>query len=89
MQSLLYLIEEADAHYRVGRYNLALKKYIAIQKVWRYISLLHMLLLNASYQIFNEIEDDQYDFHGYNLRKFTINIYMKSVPEYLTHCLSY
>ncbi|KAF9788345.1 NMDA receptor-regulated protein 1a [Thelephora terrestris] len=28
---------------------------------------------------FNEFEDDQYDFHGYSLRKFTINIYMNLV----------
>ncbi|KAG2003328.1 NMDA receptor-regulated protein 1a [Coprinopsis cinerea AmutBmut pab1-1] len=28
-------------------------------------------------KVFDEIEDDQYDFHGYNLRKFTINIYTK------------
>ncbi|KAF8223436.1 N-terminal acetyltransferase A, auxiliary subunit [Tricholoma matsutake] len=59
MQSLLYLIEEADTHYRNGKLNLALKKYMAIQR------------------IFDEIEDDQYDFHGYNMRKFTINIYLK------------
>ncbi|KAF8067854.1 NMDA receptor-regulated protein 1-domain-containing protein [Lyophyllum atratum] len=61
MQSLLCILEEADAHYRNGKPNLALKKYLAVQK------------------IFNEIEDDQYDFHGYNLRKFTLNIYMKLV----------
>ncbi|KAG6836733.1 hypothetical protein H0H93_004139 [Arthromyces matolae] len=61
MQSLLYLIEEGDAHYRSGKLNLALKKYHAVQKV------------------FNEIEDDQYDFHGYNIRKFTLNIYTKLV----------
>ncbi|KAF5352217.1 hypothetical protein D9758_009235 [Tetrapyrgos nigripes] len=58
MQSLLYLLEEADAHRRNGKPNLALKKYLAVQK------------------IFNEIEDDQYDFHGYCLRKFNINIYL-------------
>ncbi|KAK0446042.1 NMDA receptor-regulated protein 1-domain-containing protein [Desarmillaria tabescens] len=58
MQSLLYLIEEADAQNRIGKINLALKKYTAIQK------------------IFDEIEDDQYDFHGYSMRKFTINIYL-------------
>ncbi|KAG7446845.1 N-terminal acetyltransferase A, auxiliary subunit [Guyanagaster necrorhizus] len=58
MQSLLYLIEEADAQNRSGKINLALKKYIAIQKV------------------FDEVEDDQYDFHGYSMRKFTINIYL-------------
>jgi peptide alpha-N-acetyltransferase len=30
-------------------------------------------------QIFDEIEEDQYDFHGYNLRKFTINAYLECV----------
>jgi peptide alpha-N-acetyltransferase len=33
MQSLLYLIEEADAHYRSGKLSLALKKYMAVQRV--------------------------------------------------------
>lgn len=33
MQSLFYLLEEAEAHRRAGRLNLALKKYAAIQKV--------------------------------------------------------
>ncbi|KAF8624974.1 hypothetical protein AX15_005610 [Amanita polypyramis BW_CC] len=58
MQSLLFLTESADAYYRAGKLNLALKKYTAIQKA------------------FNEFEDDQYDFHGYNIRKFTINVYL-------------
>jgi hypothetical protein len=30
-------------------------------------------------QIFDEVEDDQYDFHGYSMRRFAINIYLKSV----------
>ena len=33
MQSLLYLTEEADAQLRIGNYAMALKKYVAIQKV--------------------------------------------------------
>jgi len=33
----------------------------------------------AVQKTFNEFEDDQYDFHGYSLRKFTINIYMNLV----------
>ncbi|KAF9457543.1 NMDA receptor-regulated protein 1-domain-containing protein [Collybia nuda] len=79
MQSMLYLIEEADSQYRNGKLNLALKRYINITK------------------IFSEIEDDQYDFHGYNLRKFTINIYTKllkwedklrSHPAYIHAALS-
>ena len=32
---------------------------------------------HAVQKIFNEVEDDQYDFHGYSLRRFTINIYMR------------
>ncbi|KAI0341366.1 N-terminal acetyltransferase A, auxiliary subunit [Trametopsis cervina] len=61
MQSVLFLIEDADNHRRNGNLGMALKRYHAIQK------------------IFNEIEDDQYDFHGYSLRKFTVNIYMNMV----------
>ena len=37
----------------------------------------------ASIQVFDEIDDDQFDFHGYNLRKFTINIYFKYVLGYI------
>lgn len=67
MQSLLFLLNEADAYRRNGKLNLALKKYMAVKK------------------IFDEFEDDQFDFHGYNLRKFTINIYLKYV--YIALCL--
>lgn len=66
MQSLLFLLSEADAYRRNGKLNLSLKKYIAVKKV------------------FDEFEDDQFDFHGYNLRKFTINIYLK----YFCFCFS-
>ncbi|KAF8970163.1 NMDA receptor-regulated protein 1-domain-containing protein [Flammula alnicola] len=59
MQSLLFLLEEADAYRGNGKPNLALKRYMAVKKV------------------FDDYEDDQFDFHGYNLRKFTINIYIK------------
>ncbi|KAK7684976.1 hypothetical protein QCA50_011811 [Cerrena zonata] len=31
-------------------------------------------------KVFNEIEDDQYDFHGYSLRRFTINVYLSMIP---------
>lgn len=30
-------------------------------------------------KIFNEIEDDQYDFHGYSMRKFNLNVYLEYV----------
>ncbi|OSD08807.1 NMDA receptor-regulated protein 1a [Trametes coccinea BRFM310] len=61
MQSLLYLTEEADAQLRLGNLAMALKKYVAIQK------------------IFDDFEDDQFDFHGYSVRKFTINIYLNTL----------
>ncbi|THH29718.1 hypothetical protein EUX98_g4478 [Antrodiella citrinella] len=35
---------------------------------------------HAIQKVFNEIEDDQYDFHGYSLRRFTLNIYLDLIP---------
>ncbi|KAH8102267.1 NMDA receptor-regulated protein 1a [Cristinia sonorae] len=35
---------------------------------------------HAVQKVFNELEDDQYDFHGYSLRRFTLNIYMNLIP---------
>ena len=32
---------------------------------------------DAIHRIFDVFEDDQFDFHGYSVRKFTINIYLK------------
>ncbi|KAH8116094.1 NMDA receptor-regulated protein 1a [Phellopilus nigrolimitatus] len=78
MQSLLYLTEEADAQNRLGRLGLALKKYLAIQKV------------------FDDFNNDQYDFHFYSLRRFTINPYigllhwedaLQSQPAYVKSAL--
>ena len=59
MQSVQFLIEDADSYRRNGDLAMALKKYHSLQK------------------IFNEFEDDQFDFHGYSLRKFAVNIYLK------------
>jgi hypothetical protein len=55
---------------------MALKRYVAVQKV-REARSYRRSKAEALSQTFNEFEDDQYDFHGYSLRKFTINIYMK------------
>ncbi|KAH9932197.1 NMDA receptor-regulated protein 1-domain-containing protein [Fomitopsis serialis] len=30
-------------------------------------------------KVFNEFEDDQFDFHGYSLRRFTINVYLDMI----------
>lgn len=80
MQSLLYLTEEADAHRRQGKLHHALKKYHAVRKVIIYDYCDHHPLAELCCgQVFEEFEDDQFDFHGYSLRKFTINIYLKYV----------
>jgi hypothetical protein len=76
MQSLFYLAEEGDAHYRSGKWNLALKKYYAIQKV-SWVTFIPRCADASRMQVFDEIEDDQYDFHGYSLRKFTAGIYVE------------
>ncbi|TFL04261.1 NMDA receptor-regulated protein 1a [Pterulicium gracile] len=34
---------------------------------------------NAIAKVFNDIEDDQFDFHGYSIRKFTVNIYLNTI----------
>ncbi|KAI0698059.1 N-terminal acetyltransferase A, auxiliary subunit [Cerioporus squamosus] len=67
MQSLVYLTEEADAHLRNGNLAMALKKYDCYPQV---------LTLVCVQQVFDIYEDDQFDFHGYSVRKFTINIYL-------------
>jgi N-alpha-acetyltransferase 15/16, NatA auxiliary subunit len=78
MQSLLYLIEEGNAQHRNGKLGLALKKYAAIQKVSVMFFLAVLFaFIGKLFQVFNDIEDDQYDFHSYSLRKFTVNIYLK------------
>lgn len=61
MQSFLYLLEEANAHRINAELNLALKKYMAVIKV------------------FENFEHDQFDFHGYSLRKFTLNVYLNFI----------
>jgi len=83
MQSLLFLTEDGDSHNRSDRLAMALKRYVAIQKV-RDVRSHHRSKAKSLSQTFNEFEDDQYDFHGYSLRKFTINIYMKYSEYFLS-----
>ncbi|THH15248.1 hypothetical protein EW146_g5195 [Bondarzewia mesenterica] len=60
---------------------------------------LHLALkrYHAVQKVFDEIEDDQFDFHGYSIRKFTINIYLDLIswedrlrthPKYISSALS-
>lgn len=34
----------------------------------------------ATLQVFADMDEDQFDFHGYCLRKFTMRAYLGSVP---------
>lgn len=79
MQALHYLVEVGDTQRRLGRYNLALKTYYAIQKVqaslldvprWRY---------NLLLQLFHSFREDQYDFHLYSLRRSMLGSYVACV----------
>jgi hypothetical protein len=81
MQSFFYLIEEGDAHYRNGKWNLALKRYCGVQKVCvgKILDSTDGRIDEVIGQVFDEIEDDQYDFHIYWLRKLTVNGYIKLV----------
>ncbi|TRM60398.1 NMDA receptor-regulated protein 1-domain-containing protein [Schizophyllum amplum] len=81
MQSLLYLTEQANAHEYNGQLSMALKRYMAIAKVCHSFPFASLApprwgILNSVSQVFDDIEDDQYDFHGYSIRKFMINAYL-------------
>jgi hypothetical protein len=79
----MFLVEDGDSHNRSGRLAMALKRYAAVQKV-RGAGSRSQSKAESLSQAFNEFEDDQYDFHGYSLRKFTINIYMKYSDSFLS-----
>jgi peptide alpha-N-acetyltransferase len=48
---------------------------------YRRLNKLNMALKKymAAIKVIENFEDDQFDFHGYNLRKFTVNAYLKCV----------
>jgi len=90
MQSLLYLVEAADSYCQVGNIAMGLKTYCAIQKVrMGSQSYCHMKSSSPVHQVFEEFDDDQYDFHGYSMRKFTLNNYVRfGFPSFLSLCMS-
>ncbi len=78
LQCLWYLQEEGDAYKRSGNLAMAWKRYQAVAKVSRYVRLLFLFghLTLCSYQVFDDYEDDQYDFHTYCLRRMTLSAYI-------------
>lgn len=83
MQCLWILQEEAESYVRQKKYARALKRYHQMFKV----SACGMsagsgvVLTRYHLQLFTDIEEDQYDFHGYCVRKGTLRSYVQSVPS--------
>ncbi|SCZ97206.1 BZ3500_MvSof-1268-A1-R1_Chr4-2g07060 [Microbotryum saponariae] len=69
MQCLWILQEEAQSFLRQGKEAMALKRY---HKLFDHAHGRHL----RSIQIFTEIEEDQYDFHSYCIRKSTLRAYI-------------
>jgi hypothetical protein len=75
MQSLFYLLEEGEAHQRAGKLNLALKRFHGVIKACPSFAAVYHNVLNGL-QLFDDHEEDQYDFHSYTMRKHTFNAYL-------------
>ena len=81
MQCSWYLLEEGDAYKRAGNLPMAVKRYeqvISVRIVFKR-ELAHKFKkwhpVSSIPQVFQEFEDDEYDFHTYSLRKLTLNAY--------------
>jgi lipopolysaccharide biosynthesis regulator YciM len=79
MQCSWYLLEEGDAYKRAGNLPMAVKRYeqvisVRIAFVRKVLHQLKFCVL-STIQVFQEFEDDEYDFHTYSLRKLTLNAY--------------
>ncbi|CCA77834.1 related to n-terminal acetyltransferase 1 [Serendipita indica DSM 11827] len=57
MQSFKFLLEDGQAHLKINRLALALKRFRTIER------------------IFSDLHEDQFDFHSFCIRRFTLNIY--------------
>jgi len=81
MQCSWYLLEEGDAYKRAGNLPMAVKRYeqvISVRTTFTSDSRTqadNALSCFPCTQVFQEFEDDEYDFHTYSLRKLTLNAY--------------
>ncbi|KAK4688996.1 N-alpha-acetyltransferase 15/16, NatA auxiliary subunit, partial [Tremellales sp. Uapishka_1] len=96
MQCLWFLHEEGDAYRRSGNLGMALKRYQATATVSCPFALVAGDEL-TTVQVFQDYEDDQYDFHTYCLRRMTLSAYvalmryedqLRSHPAYFKASLS-
>jgi len=77
MQCLTFMIEEGNAQLREGKLGSALRRYKSVQDVSSSYSESSTTSLTLVFQTFNDIENDQFDFHNYSLRRYSMNIYLK------------
>jgi hypothetical protein len=80
MQCLWVLQEEGESFVRQGKFALALKRYHQMFDVSGsslLVARARGLMARYGRQIFTEIEEDQYDFHSYCVRKSTLRAYVK------------
>ncbi len=78
MQCMWFQTELAHAYHRMGKLGEALQKLHEIDKVRRSIQAgLCFSFLSSSLQHFCDIIDDQFDFHGYTMRKVTLRAYLE------------
>jgi len=86
MQCLWILEEEAKSFIRQNNHALALKRYHQIYKVSSLRGEEGSPKLTSARleQTFHDIEEDQYDFHSYCIRKGTLRAYIQCVaPSHL------
>jgi len=77
MQCLWFLLAEGDSFRRQGKYNLALKRYHTIEKVCSDNPSRDLSDADHVIQIFSEIHEDEFEFHQYCMRKFTLRACVK------------
>ena len=84
MQCMWFQTELAHAYHRMGKLGEALQKLHEIDKVSRYKTSCSIFQRNCndffvlcSVQHFGDIIDDQFDFHGYTMRKVTLRAYLE------------
>jgi hypothetical protein len=77
----VFLMQEGEAFWRAGKLPMALKRFNAIAQVSSNTCTVCFELISFGlYQIFDDMWDDQFDFHSYCIRRYTLNTYSEYMP---------
>lgn len=82
MQCMWFETECANAYHRLGKYGEALKKCHQVERVSvlfgkRIKLMINVFVLIFELKHFQEIIEDQFDFHSYCMRKMTLRSYVE------------